>query len=239
MKSEAIMKINKMGKVTYILAKITKICLIIGIVAVTVAMIMTAFITRDSVKLNVGGTADMIVDVGAFGRLVHMSDIGSVIEAAEVNGEISGEGTLNLGDNVYALVSTEIAGDKVIAHYAYSDIELGMRNLIIVLVGALMEVIITLVLVRHGEALCKAFRDCDNPFEANIIAKMKKLTIALIVWLVLSGTAESMTKGAINGKVNIVVGVDIPRVLIALFCIVVMYAFRYGAELQQQADETL
>ena len=67
MKQEAIKKMNKMGQIGQILALIAKIILIIGIVGICAATIFTAFVPEDFVKVTLGGTAKVDINLDAIG----------------------------------------------------------------------------------------------------------------------------------------------------------------------------
>ncbi len=87
--------------------------------------------------------------------------------------------------------------------------------------------------------LCKAFRDCESPFEENVIKKMQHLAYALIPWTVASSLVEIVINNIIRGNKGIALSVDFGVILVVLLVFLLAYIFKYGAILQQESDETL
>lgn len=87
--------------------------------------------------------------------------------------------------------------------------------------------------------LCKAFRDCESPFEENVIKKMQHLAYALIPWTVASSLVEIVINNIIRGNKGVALSVDFGVILVVLLVFLLAYIFKYGAILQQESDETL
>jgi hypothetical protein len=90
-----------------------------------------------------------------------------------------------------------------------------------------------------ASSLCKAFRDCETPFEDNVIKKMQNLAYSLIPWVFVSAATDSVVSSLTTNMVAITFGIDFGVVLIILIVFALVYIFKYGAVLQQESDETL
>ena len=100
----------------------------------------------------------------------------------------------------------------------------------------LVALLITLIFAGK---LCKAFRDCESPFEENVVKQLNALAFSLLPWVVLDSLTESVTESIFTNTFNLFIGVDLGMVMIIFFIFVLAYIFKYGAVLQQESDETL
>ena len=100
---------------------------------------------------------------------------------------------------------------------------------------------ITMVMVTlcFISSLCKAFRDCESPFEENVVRKMRNLAYSLIPWAIFSTITNSVADSLLMNKVSVNFTVDLGVIMIVLVVFVLVHIFKYGAMLQQESDETL
>lgn len=228
MESRAITKINTLGKWAYIISKIGKIALIIAAVVLAAGLMIMTYIPADLFHADVGSTFDVTVNKSAIG-----GDIGSAfIMGSDMNA------SFNIGSTEYGFVDMEDFADAIVTHFR-AESQLSLSNLRIMLWAAFACVLLTLALMWFASDTCKTLRDCDSPFEEPVLKSLTKLMYALIPWVVLFDTAKSVMESALSGKLNIVVGIDLGRLLVVLLMVLLINVFRHGAELQQQADETL
>ena len=228
MQSSSATKINSLGKWAYIISKIGKIALIIAAVAVAAGLMILTYIPADLIHAGMGSTFDVTVNKSAIG-----SDIGSAfVMGSDMNA------SFNIGSSEYSFVSVEDFADAIVTHFQ-ADTRLSLSNVRILLWAAFACVLLTLGLMWFASDACKALRDCDSPFEETVLKSLTKLMYALIPWVILFDTAKSVMESAFSGKVNIVVGIDLGRLLVVLLMVMLIYVFKHGAELRQQADETL
>lgn len=232
MTNERITKINKLGKAGGIISRIFLVFTIIAVVATAGVGIAAFSVPNDIAKVNVNGTAQ--IEIGQ-----KYLDLGKKI-ISEVNTGMTEEGqTLEIAGSEYEYVSADINGDKININYTSLNNEIGVRNFAEFMAGVCLECINTLVLLCFVVALCKAIEKSQSPFDENIINKMKKLAIAFIPWVLIKGLATSLQGYSFTGKFDFDSGIDLGTVLIVLVFVVLISVFRYGAQLQQQSDETL
>ena len=175
----------------------------------------------------------MDIDFTALGAdMAEFQDEAAREEAVTEMKESIGDEEFTVVDVTMDETGAQIAG--TMAEYSFT-IRDGAWAVVIAAVGLAMT-FITLWFVGN---LCKAFRDCQSPFEENVIKKMKHVAIALIPWCIISSVSDSTFNSIVSGKPSFSLSVDLGMVLIVLVVLVLVYIFKYGAVLQQESDETL
>lgn len=229
MKEQAIQKINKIGKISSIFALIAKILVGIGLVLTIVGAVACFMIPRDLVNVTTAGTMEVEMDLSSIGIVASQEEQEAMM--ASLQGELE--------DGEEELAVIDVTENKIVFGGEMEKETLSMRDAGWAIVMAAIMMIMTFVTLCFVSALCKAFRDCQSPFEENVIKKMQNLAISLIPWCVVSSVADSIFDSIINRKPSISITVDLGIVLIVLVVLVLVYIFKYGAVLQQESDETL
>lgn len=231
MKEQAVQKINKIGKISSVVALICKILVGVGIGALILAAIVCVVIPKESVQIVSTEKVEVAVDYSKFDSWMDEAEIKKQIEAGT-------EELLINGEEVVA-EDVEIVGNRIRVTQENEQYVLDiheMSGMLIVL--ALMLVLVMISLVFAG-GLCKAFRDCQSPFEENVIKKMQHFAYSLIPWIVASSVIEGIGSKLMTGGQIITVSVDVGMILVVLVVFLLVYIFKYGAVLQQESDETL
>lgn len=231
MKNEAILKINKFGKVGSIIALIAKILIGIGILCLLFGSIVCLVIPKDLVDVKVSKNVDVTVNTESLGLEFTDEEWDAAVAELEMEVTMDGE-ELDMED-------ITIVDKKIVISETTSDRNLSIRNfgwLLLLLTAGLAMVMVLLFFVS---SLCKAFRDCKSPFEDTIIKKMQRLAYSLIPWALISTVTQSVADSLANNNFSITVGVDLGVILIILIVFALTYIFKYGAVLQQESDETL
>lgn len=237
-KEVAIAKINKMGKVGCIIAKIMKIILILSVVLVGIAIVILMILPKDIMTFSIVQKAEMTFAPEKLGVKVTDEDINDMVNSMNNDGDlVFSIGNVHLPDVEMQVVSTENHVVSLAGESEKSTIKLGY--LVPMLVVAEVAVIATLISIIFIGKLCKAFKECQSPFEENVIMNMQKFAYSLIPWVILSGLSESMISSVVSGKLEFYLGVNLGVVFIVLIILALAYIFRYGAILQQESDETL
>ena len=238
--------IHKIGKIGYVISVIMKVFLIVALVSTILgAVAVFGMGTADSIWMTKNTGQEITVDLAqlnqswiedGFLEIAEGVDISEAADATEgwsvvIDGQEVDSQTVTdytLTDNILTVLTED-------EPTVYS-----LREVRVVIILAMLEVIITMVGVFFVEKLFKAFRTCESPFEETIISNMKNSTIFLLIWSVLSTTISGAIESILIGQgVSIVVGVDLGYLLIILALIALTYIFKYGAVLQQESDETL
>lgn len=231
MKNEAILKINKFGKVGSIIALVAKILVGISIFFLLIASIACLVMPKDFIEMKVSNNVDMTVDMESFGMTFTEEEWTAAQAELELEATLDGE---EIGmENITA------DDNKVMVSQTSKERSLTIRDFGGLLMLLTVGLVMIMVLLCFISSLCKAFRDCETPFEENVIKKMQRLAYSLIPWAVISTVTQSVADSLANNNVSITVGVDFGIILIILIVFALTYIFKYGAVLQQESDETL
>lgn len=225
MKEEAIKKINKMGKISSVLALICKIFVGMGLFFLLVGTLICFVVPESLVQFGMGTAVDIALDLDSIGETISPADVETLKKDFENDSE----------DPV------EVTVDNNVIHFSEMDDEMvvTMRDMAWMLLILALSLIMTMVTLCFISALCKAFRDCETPFEDNVIKKMQNFAYSLIPWALISTVTESAGNSFMTNKPSLTLSVDLGVIIVVLVVFVLVHIFKYGAVLQQESDETL
>ena len=239
-KEDAILKINKLGNVGNIVVRIMKIFVILGLVLTLAGAIAVMALPKNLVKLDLGATADITVDVTGM-----VSSLDEAGKEAMLQGFFDGLDeedagvSMNLNGSEYETVSAEVTDTGMYVESEVETYSIELRDLGIVCVLGMITLIALFISLLFAGKLCQAFRDCESPFGENVVKQLNALAYSLLPWVILGSLTESISESIFTNNFNLMIGVDMGMVLIIIFIFVLAYIFKYGAVLQQESDETL
>ena len=239
MKENAILKINKMGKISSIVTTIAKIFTGIGIVVCLLAAIAFAAIPEEFLTMKI--FTDAVIDVN-FESMEITFDEQEINELQLEKEEMEKSGadvSFDVYSSNYFLKDMTVTEDAMQLEASAGEITMNLHNLVWVMIMALVSLAMTMVTLFFVGALCKAFRNCTSPFEENVTKKMQNLAISLFPWAFMTSITEAFAQSYFSGKFQLAMSVDLNMVLIILLIFVLVYIFKYGAVLQKESDETL
>lgn len=237
MKEQAVQKINSMGKVGGILILITKILCGIALALSIIGTIVMICIPRDFITLQGSTSGTVIINMDAIGRGLTDEERDNIN-----NGKTFGDDTFTYGFSANKVTLDQFSAEDDTIRISSTDTltnSVSLRDLGYVMVTAVITIAMTLVSLFFAGFLCKAFKECQSPFEENVIKKMRGFAYSLIPWVILNSTSRSMIDSLLNGKLNVRISLDITMLIIVLIILALVYIFQYGAMLQQESDETL
>ncbi|MDE6833586.1 MAG: hypothetical protein K2J39_04995 [Ruminococcus sp.] len=218
MKNEITEKINKTGRTGKIIAQIMKwISLVCACIILACTFVVGVFLPADAIKFN--GTAQGRISYDGDAELTiaeDMQDININYKGAElkINFEESPE---QAGDNIKNLDITATAEKFTMKQFK--------SKMLFLLTGAFLILSALFVISIFAVRLCRVLEECYSPFEEDVLTAIKKLGYSFLPF----------------GLVYIVFfGFSALAILVTVFVVILlMYIFRYGAELQQEADDTV
>ncbi|MBR3759742.1 MAG: hypothetical protein IKK47_01935 [Ruminococcus sp.] len=219
MKNENVAKINKLGKISRIFINIMRVIVVIGLVIVPIAGAMVMMIPNDSLKATGSGYAQIIVEDNKF--LEEIVDLR--FEETDLDAKF-------WGMNIKLLVNEERdADDNRVVSFEGEIKELSVKQIklmaIISAFAAELFLVCVLIALSYAKKLAIALENCNSPFEEEVLRRMKGFGIALAVW-----AGIVLLLGGISG---------IAAVFVVLIVLLFISIFKYGAQLQQESDETL
>lgn len=249
MKEQAIKKINKVGKISYIITIICKILLIVGLVCSVAGAVIWMALPVDTMRVT--QRSAMIVEMSQEGlgesiSETELKDMQQSLEAGEQwqvnrvqNGMVGPNLELISTKQNYIPVSMDVTEDNVTIEMLSEDASFTMRNMAVMMLLLSVVMLMSIVTLTFVEKLCKAFRDCESPFEENVIQKMQRVAICLIPWTLVSSLGDTIANSMMSGGMHWTFSIDLGVVLVVLIVLILVYIFKYGAVLQQESDETL
>lgn len=237
-KTANIQTINNIGKAGHILSSILKVLSIIAIVGLVIAIIAMFCLPSDLFRIDLEGSAVVSVDISTLGLS------GSEVNREELNSAFSGEdmGSIRLDgmDFSFSGSAVQLVGDTLVFSADAGAREVFSVDMIrIILIMALIAVIGTLVCTVFAASFCKSLSVCESPFCADVVKKMEALAWSMLALPVINSVTQSLAQSAGTGNVNITLNLDLTEVLILLAMFALVAIFKHGAQLQQEADETL
>ncbi len=229
MNTEIKKKVNTIGKVGRIITIILKVLAIALIVCLCLGAVFSRIIPEDAITVDMEGKAQIKISEKIFkGKLPIISEDG--LE----------NGSFTIGGEKYETVSVEQTDDGVTVDMQANGITMDVRGTVMrsCLIG-LIYTAAMLVMLCFLKKLMSELENCDTPFAPGVIKRMTNYAWSLIPMAVLSGFSgtEWILMSARSGQINYTVNLHL--VLIILVILALVQVFKYGAQLQQQADETL
>ena len=224
-------KVNKIGKAGKIVSIVLIVLLSIGALALVLGGIACAILPKDLVEVSLRPVVDVKVDKELMGaEWANMDKL--LKEAQEKAGEeLDGAGVaLEKGDE--GLLVHVDPKDEADATFGLRDAN---RAIWAGLVG-IASAIVTLVMFLK---LCQAFEVCRTPFDEPVIRRLNIFAWTLIVCAVVSCFARGSVSAILSGWQRISFNLNLSSIFAALIVFFLCMIFRYGAQLQKEADETL
>lgn len=231
MKEQAVQKINKIGKISSVVTLVCKILVGLGIGILLLASIVCFMVPKDSIRIVSTEKVAVEMDYSKFGSMIDEEELKKQLEA--------GTEDIVINDKEVAIEDVKVEGKMVHVTQENQQYVLDIHEVSgMCLVLALMLVLVMVTMIYAG-GLCKAFRDCQSPFEENVIKKMQRFAYSLIPWIVASSVIEGVGSKFMTGGQTVSVSINLGMILIVLVVFMLVHIFKYGAVLQQESDETL
>lgn len=224
MKNANVKKINTVGKVSRIVLTVFRVFAIIGIVGCIVGAVLggiaAASVPEDAVKADISVNGSVVID----GEKIPSFFSKGLIDLEETDVKF-GFGNFNIKMLVDEIREDNVNGYTIDGNASLNDSTMLMLGIVgVCVVGAIGSGIILVVIIFGGK-LAKALETCNSPFEEKVLRAMKGFAFSLIP----VGVIVLFVDGALGLTTAFVVAA------IILFT----FVFKYGAELQQESDETV
>ena len=232
-------KVNRIGKAGRIVSIILIVLLSIGAFSLLLAGGVCAVLPEDTVEVSFRPNADVLVGRSILGQ--EWSRIDEIV--AEAQEALTGK---------YGEVIQFEKTDRGLLIRLDRLMEEGevfrLRNALGAIWAGLVGIASAIVALVMFLKLCKAFEACRSPFDEAVIRRMNIFAWTLIVCAVVGSFAGSAAQSAVMafqnagihvGAKNFGVSLDLYPIFAALIVFFLCMIFRYGAQLQREADETL
>ena len=224
-------KVNRIGKAGRIVSIILIVLLGIGALGLLIGGIACAVLPRDLVEVSLRPVVDVKVGKELVGA--EWANMDKLLNEAQqkVSEEFEGAG-----------VALEKTDDGLLVHVdprEEDDVTFGLRDTNRAIWAGFVGIASAIVTLVMFLQLCKAFEACRTPFDEPVIQRMNTFAWTMIVCAVVSCFARGAASAILSGWQRVSFTLNFSSIFIALIVFFLCMVFRYGAQLQREADETL
>lgn len=232
MREKSVKTVNVIGLVGKILSIIAIVFTGLGMSGVLIATIAMHILPKSFLDVRINTGIKAIVDMSGFGdEVVNALNSDEFAEGLENGASFNG--------NDISMASVRVEGSKLYVDGETEITEINVRNIRIVLWLAVFSMAMAIVICVFVPRLSEAFRVCSTPFCNLVISRMNQLAICLIPWAIVTWIAEKVATSLMSNSVNLGVNVNFAFIGAVILLFGLVQIFKYGAVLQQEADETL
>ena len=235
MKQEAIRKINRFGKIGNIVAIVLIVCVSVGVAGLAVGTIGVATLPNDMASVTISGEANIHIKRTWLQDTVEQ--ILPELQEALEDADLKVKTTLGNADYSVANVTKTDQGIDIgmrTKAYIYRFVHLFWA--LLTLTVYCICILIALILFKK---LMKAFAQCETPFCKYVIRRMRYFAFSLIPLVVFSIVSNMAWSGFLSAGDTIRFSPNLGGIITILVIFVLVSVFKYGAQLQEESDETL
>ena len=242
MESNIKRKVNRIGLVGKIVSIVLIVLMAVACFGCLLGGIVLIALPEDAASIGV--TTDMDIHVGKslIGRW--MDEIPN--DLSEVNAQ------LYVNGDDFKDMTMEKTDDGLLFRASTERIEFRLNRLASAVFTGLIYCGTLLVVFVFLKRLCDGFRRCDTPFSDDVTHRMTVFAWVLLIGSVVSSASEAVVNSLLHRSLDLSfslnptdinpgfeVSFSFAPILIALIVLFLTMIFRYGAQLQKEADETL
>ena len=232
-------KVNRIGLVGQIVSIILIVSMALSCLTCIVFGVVLTCMPEDSLAIHLSADIDTTIGKTIFGK--HFDEIAKSISQEQANNQGFG-------------ARIDVTENELIIHEESEPIVFRLTKIAPALFVKMLYFALLLVVCIFLKRLSDKFRQCDTPFDNDVIHRM-----TIFAWVLLGGSILShialmasdillvnaldfMSEVSLNINYSISMqefSAGLPLVIIALIVLFLTMIFRYGAQLQKQSDETL
>jgi len=235
-------KVNRIGIVGQIVSIILIVLMAAACVALLASGVVLAVLPQDAVVIGV--STDMDVTVGN-------SLIGAVRDQIP-DDPTELDAIMKVNGTEFVDMQMEKTADGLMIHAISDRVQFNLHRMVYAMFAGLVYCATLLVVFIFLKRLADGFRRCDTPFADDVVKRMTVFAWVLVGGAVVSSIAESIANAMMQRSLDLSfalnpAGLDtgfefsfnFAPIFIALIVLFLVMIFRYGAQLQKEADETL
>ena len=227
MKDGYIEKVNKLGKIGYIISKIFSVLLAVAFVGCIVGSVLTVMVPKDSITITTEHETVIVMDMT------------NTILPRLVGIEEDDEGIFELNGIKYDQFEVENSLEKQTATAKSTPYTYSLNKMIWVTITGAIACLAMINTMKKVRAMFKNFKECETPFTLETANNFKNLALSFIPVMVMSWVVQAATLFVTTGVINIEIGIDSTVIMCVVVVMMMSEIFRYGAMLQTESDETL
>lgn len=236
MNESKIKNINTAGKVGYIITVFLLIIAISAFVTTAIATAASIALSNQQVDVKLHTSIDVTSDGNIFktlNKFLSVDGIEDLNDLAALDGQ-----TIELEDSDLSEVTVSKINNGYAVDLKTNEVSLTTKTLIGNLVVTLLFIGCIICSLYMFRTLMKELKVCETPFSENVIKRMTNFAYSLIPTAVLSMLNDSFWQ-SLNSTNPFNFNLNLGTILLVAVVFVLILIFKYGAQLQQESDETL
>ena len=236
MKNKGIQGINTAGLIGYIISIVLSIAVIATMVIVGISTAAAIAVADKEIKVksttqfDISSTDDFL---GTLNKFINVGGVKNLEELITEDGEV-----IEISDSDISQISALKTDDGFQVNAKTNDIVISIKNIIFNLAVTFIFLGAVAVMAHFLTALMKALRKCETPFSEDVIKAMSRFAISLIPAVCLNMLCGGLWS-SLGNRGEFGMTVNIGSVLLVAVIFLLIAVFKYGAQLQQESDETL
>jgi hypothetical protein len=236
MKNTGIKGINTAGLIGYIISVLLSIAIIATMVITGIGTAGAIAIADKEIKVNMSTAIDISSTGDFLGTLNKFMKVGEVENLEDI---ITEDGkTVKVNDSDLSELSAYKTENGFLVNAKTNEKVITIKNIIINLVATFIFLLTAEVAVHFLASLMKALRKCETPFCDSVIKSMSRFAISLIPAVCLNMLCGGLWS-SLGNRGEFGMTVNLSSVLLVAVIFLLIAVFKYGAQLQQESDETL
>ena len=239
--------INKAGKVGYIIS-------IFLVIAAVNCMVFTAILAAAAIRVsdqNIKVRVSTGIDIESSGNFLEMLNSFIKIDGVENLGDlvpedgqttIAGkEGTgadISLDDRDFSEITVARKGNGLTINTRANETVFSIKRIIVCLVMTFVMFGTAAFAMHCVKWLMKELKTCETPFCEVVIKKLSLFANSLIPVIIMNTVCDALWNSVGKGS-ELNFSVNLGSILLVAVIYILVVVFRYGAQLQQESDETL
>lgn len=245
-------KVNGFGKIGKIVVTVLLVIVLIGGITASVAAVYLSQLPDDAISVSVSGKANIQVDESLMGILAgrivdglsyesdQMPDLSDEADMESIlpeDTQVRIDLSINNADYATAVIHSE--GNMKSIEAQTDDFVYEIDNIIKVIIGGIVYVAAIAVSLFMLGRLFKEFESCETPFTDIAVKRLYAFGFSLIPVILIGTVAEAMAQALLTPSEGINFYLDVGAIVAFVVTICLCTLFKYGAQLQQESDETL
>ncbi len=236
MKNSTIKRVNSLGTVGYVMSILLIICSISCMVITAIGTAGAIAISKESVTVRTSSDFYVASSGNILDRLNRFIKVGGV---EDLNSLITEDGeAIAVEDNDLSQISVTKEGNGLNISAKTNEITFSIKRIIASLVAMFVFLGALTVTLHFAKGLMKALKNCETPFDGEVIKHMTRFAYGLLVTLIVNIIGSGIWPDLATGS-DFSPTVNIGSIFLAAAVFMLISVFKYGAELQRQSDETL
>ena len=237
MKETNIKNINTIGLVGHIICILLMIATITAMVTIGIGTAGAIAVSKEKVTvkldtdININATGNIL---GKLNKFVGVKGIENLNDLSEGGGK-----SVKTDDSTVSGISVKTNDDgSMEIEVQNKEVTLSIARIIVSLVVSFLLMAAITVCIHFLDSLMKSLRKCQTPFSSDVIRKMTRFAYSLIPVAVIKMLCGGFWSG-IGSSSELSFSTDLGTVMLAAIVFLLIAVFKYGAQLQQESDETL